>query len=88
MNLLLVVMASIISVAPEVHVPVLHPDVLVGEYAFLLVSDLEGRELRSSKDLGFRDQDLYLPGGIAGVGGAFTTLLSDHAVDGDHWTRG
>ena len=62
---------------PEVQVPVLHPDVLVGKDALLLVSELERGQSGPVQELGVRDEDLDLAGGVPGVLGALDPLPDD-----------
>ena len=66
----------------EVEIPVLHPDVLVGEDVLLLVSELEGRECGLVEQLGGTDSDLDVTGRITLILGSLDPLPDD-SVDHD-----
>ena len=66
---------------PEVEVPVLHPDVLVGEDSLLLVSQLEGGCCGFVEELRIRDENLDLTGGVPSILGTLDPLPDD-TVDG------
>ena len=61
----------------EVQVPVLHPDVLVGENTLLLVSQLERGQGGLVQKLRICDEDLDLSGGVPGVLGPLDPLPDD-----------
>lgn len=52
---------------PEVQVPVLHPDVLVGQDPLLLIAQLERGQGGLVQELGVGDQHLDLAGGVPGI---------------------
>ena len=71
---------------PEVEIPVLHPDVLVGKHSLLLVTEFEGRRGGFVEKLRICDEDLDLPRGVPGVGRSLDPLSDDTVYRDDGFT--